>query len=122
MKRASWLLLALLAVATVAAFQFNQAQPGHHRTDAPAQHELGRTDIKVPAAYEQLMEPRDPQPEPPLDPRILNPIRMTDDATSNDFPDIVSNPKDRADVWCAWQSYSGRRDEIRISKLQPDGK
>src|SRR5579862_6675270 len=107
MKRASWVVLACLAAATVAAFQTNQAQPGHHRSDAPAQHELGRTDIKVAGASDQFMNPREPGPEPPLDPRVTNPIRMTDDTTSNDFPDIASNPRDRGEVWCVWQAYSG---------------
>lgn len=79
MKRTLWIATACLAVLSLAAFQANQAQPGHKRTDAPAQHELGRADIKVPESRERLMDPREPVPEPPLDRHIVNPIRMTDD-------------------------------------------
>ena len=107
----------MLFVLSLAAFQM-----GRPRTDAPAQHELGRADIRVAPAQERLMNPRRPEPVPPMDKRIENPIRMTDDTTANDFPDIASNPKDRTEVWCAWQSYSGRRDEIRISRLLPSQK
>jgi hypothetical protein len=122
MKRVLWVTVACLAAVSLAAFQFNKAAPGQHRTDAPAQHELGRVDIKTTPALERLMDPREAVPEPPLDPRIVNAIRMTDDTTANDFPDIASNPKNRAEVWCAWQSYGGRRDEIRIARVLPDQK
>ena len=45
------------------------------------------------------MTPRDPEPEPALDPRIVNTMRMSEDTRSDDFPDIATNPSDRFEVW-----------------------
>jgi hypothetical protein len=52
------------------------------------------------------MNPRDPEPAPPPDKRILNPIRLTDDTTSDDFPEIASNLQ---------RSHRGL---VRLAKLQ----
>ena len=96
--------------------QPNDAQPGRQRPDAPAQHEVARKNIPDLGASEPFMEPRDPEPEPPLDPRIVDVIRMTEDTRSDDFPDIVTNPADRSEAWLAWSSYDGYRDEIRLAR------
>ena len=47
-------------------------------------------------------------------------IRLSDDTRSDDFPVIASNPGNREEVWVAWTSYGGRRDEIRLSRHDPD--
>lgn len=104
---------------TYAAMQSNTAQPGRQRTDAPAQHEKARASIVVDEATERYFNPRTPAPEPPADPRITEATRMTDDTRSDDFPHIVSNPQNRAEVWCAWLSYSGRQDRVHLAKYVP---
>lgn len=112
-------LAALLAAAgclTVVAGQPNDAQPGRQRPDAPAQHEVARANIPHLGSSEAFMNPRDPEPEPPLDPRILDVMRMTEDTRSDDFPDIVTNPEDRSEAWLAWASYDGYADEIRLAR------
>ena len=96
--------------------QPNAAQPGRLRADAPAQHEVARENIPDLGASEAFMSPRDPEPEPPLDPRIVDVMRMTEDTRSDDFPDIATNPDDRSEVWLAWTSYDGYRDEIRLAR------
>ena len=47
---------------------------------------------------------------------------MTDDTRSDDFPAIVSNPKNRDEVWCGWMSYSGRQDEFRLARYNAASK
>ncbi len=117
--RIAALALAGLGCAEVASAQPNDAQPGRQRADAPAQHEVARANIPHLGQSEQFMTPRDPEPEPPLDPRILDVMRMTDDTRSDDFPDIVTNPGDRSEAWMAWASYDGYLDEIRVARHDP---
>ena len=105
-----------LAAATLLPAQPNDAQPGRLRPDAPAQHEAARKNIPDLGSSEQFMKPRDPEPEPPLDPRIVDVMRMTEDTRSDDFPDIVTNPADRSEVWLAWASYDGFQDEVRLAR------
>lgn len=109
-----------LAAATLLLAQPNNAQPGRLRPDAPAQHEAARKNIPDLGSSEQFMKPRDPEPEPPLDPRIVDVMRMTEDTRSDDFPDIVTNPADRSEVWLAWASYDGFRDEVRLARYDND--
>ncbi len=47
-------------------------------------------------------------------------IRLSDDTRSDDFPVIASNPANREEVWVAWTSYGGRRDEIHLTRRNPD--
>lgn len=112
-------MLALCAAAAASA-QPNDAQPGRLREDAPAQHEAARENIPDLGSSEPFMEPRDPEPEPPLDARIVDAMRMTEDTRSDDFPDIVSNPADRSEVWMAWASFDGYLDEIRLARYDND--
>ena len=63
------------------------------------------------------MTPRDPEPEPPLDPRIVQAMRLTEDTRSDDFPDIATNPADRSEVWASWASFDGYRDEVRLARF-----
>ena len=100
--------------------QPNDAQPGRQRPDAPAQHEAARKNIPDLGSSEQFMTPRDPEPEAPLDPRIYEVMRMTEDTRSDDFPDIASNPKDRSEVWATWASYDGYRDEVRLARYDTE--
>lgn len=72
---------------------------GRLRPDAPAQHEAARKNIPHLGSSEVFMTPRDPEPEPALDPRIVNTMRMSEDTRSDDFPDIATNPSDRFEVW-----------------------
>ena len=109
-----------LAAATALVAQPNDAQPGRLRPDAPAQHEAARKNIPDLGSSEQFMTPRDPEPEPPLDPRIVDVMRMTEDMRSDDFPDIVTNPADRSEVWLAWASYDGFKDEVRLARYDND--
>ena len=109
-----------LAAAAALIGQPNDAQPGRARPDAPAQHEAARKNIPDLGASEQFMTPRDPEPEPPLDPRIVDVMRMTEDTRSDDFPDIVTNPADRSEVWMAWSSYDGYQDEVRVARYDND--
>lgn len=105
-----------MAAVTPLLAQPNDAQPGRLRPDAPAQHEAARKNIPDLGSSEQFMKPRDPEPEPPLDPRIVDVMRMTEDTRSDDFPDIVTNPADRSEVWLAWASYDGFQDEVRLAR------
>ncbi len=41
--------------------------------------------------------------------------KLTDDSRFDDYPSVTAGPGDA--VWIAWQSYSGRRDEIRVRKF-----
>ena len=109
-----------LAAATALLAQPNDAQPGRLRPDAPAQHEAARKNIPDLGSSEQFMTPRDPEPEPPLDPRIVDVMRMTEDTRSDDFPDIITNPADRSEVWLAWASYDGFQDEVRLARYDND--
>ena len=90
--------------------------PGRVRLDAPAQHELateyGRND-------QGELTGSQPAPVPEPDPRFQNVIRLSDDTRSDDFPVIASNPGNREEVWVAWTSYGGRRDEIRLARRDP---
>ena len=109
--------LALAACGASAALaQPNDAQPGRERPDAPAQHEAARANIPHLGTSEAFMTPRDPEPEPPLDPRIVDAMRMTEDTRSDDYPDIVTRPGDRSAVWMAWTSFDGYRDEVRLAR------
>ena len=96
--------------------QPNDAQPGRLRLDAPAQHEAARRNIPHLGSSEPFMVPRDPEPEPPLDPRIVNAMRLSEDTRSDDFPDIVTDPADRSVAWMAWSSFDGYRDEVRLAR------
>ena len=98
--------------------------PGRVRPDAPAQHELARRNIQklVPESLIVYATPMQPDPFAPLDHRIRDTIRLSDDTRSDDFPVILSNPKDREEVWATWVSYSGRRDQIRLCRRDPDTK
>ena len=106
-----------LAFSAALQAQPNDAQPGRMRPDAPAQHEVARENIPHLGASEQFMTPRDPEPEPPLDPRLVDVMRMTEDTRSDDFPDIVTNPYNRSEVWLAWASYDGYLDEVRLARF-----
>ena len=93
--------------------------PGRVRPDAPAQHELGRP--YDPEGQPGLFgNPMQPLPFPELDPRFHDAIRMSDDSRSDDFPVVLSNPENRQEVWMAWVSYSGRRDQIRLARRNPE--
>ncbi len=107
--------MALCGPAKVLA-QPNDAQPGRLRPDAPAQHEAARKNIPDLGDSESFMNPRDPEPEPPRDPRVLDAMRLSEDTRSDDFPDIVTNPADRSIVWMAWSSFDGYMDEIRLAR------
>ncbi len=113
--------LAALATLTTAAAlgQPNDAQPGRLRTDAPAQHEVARRNIPDLGTSEAFMNPRDPEPEPPLDPRIRDAMRLSEDSRFDDFPDIATNPADRSEVWMSWASFDGYRDEVRLARHDP---
>jgi hypothetical protein len=110
----------LSALAATAAYQAANPQPGRNRSDAPAQHEEGRRNITLPARSQGFMNPRVPEADPPPDPRIRSALRMTDDTRADDFPHIASNPINREEVWCVWQSYSGRQDQVRLSRYDPN--
>ncbi len=116
--RFPWLPLACLGAAALPALQAqpNDAQPGRLRPDAPAQHEAARKNIPHLGSSEAFMNPRDPEPEPPLDPRIIGAMRLSEDMRSDDFPDIATNPGDRSEVWMAWQSFDGYQDEVRLAR------
>ncbi|MBI3209402.1 MAG: hypothetical protein HYZ37_10960 [Candidatus Solibacter usitatus] len=120
MKLRRWYLywLPVLPIA-YAAMQSNPAAPGRTRPDAPAVHEKNREKIVVEAATERLMDPRQPDADPPSDPRLSRVMRLTDDTRSDDFPAIAVNPKDRSEVWCAWASYSGKQDRVHLSRHDP---
>jgi hypothetical protein len=92
--------------------------PGRVRTDAPAQHELGVADEDTPGFPNREAYLR-PDPIPEIDDSFVDTIRMSDDSRADDFPVIVSNPANRDEVWMAWVSYSGRRDQIRLSRRDP---
>ncbi|MBI3680031.1 MAG: hypothetical protein HY235_06500 [Acidobacteria bacterium] len=109
-------LVILAATLAYAAMQSHTAQPGRARSDAPAQHERGRERIVLDEATERLMSPRQPEPDLPPDPRVSSVVRLTDDSRADDFPHIATNPRNRAEVWCAWLSYSGRQDRIHLSR------
>jgi len=92
-------------------------QPGRVRPDAPAQHEVVRQ--RLIEGYRSdpswhLNEPEVPAPYLEPDPRFEETTRLTTDFRSDDFPHIASNPRNREEVWAVWQSYSGRRDQIRL--------
>lgn len=106
----------LLCASVALVAQPNDAQPGRLRPDATAQHEAARENIPDLGSSEQFMTPRDPEPEPSLDPRIVDAMRMTEDTRSDDFPDIASNPADRSEVWMTWASFAGYRDEVRLAR------
>ena len=112
--------LLALCVAASAPGQPNDAQPGRLRPDAPAQHEIARRNIPDLGESESFMTPRDPEPEPPLDPRIVDPMRLTEDTRSDDFPDIVTHPSDRSVAWMAWSSFDGYRDEVRLARYDTE--
>ena len=109
-----------LGFATAILAQPNDAQPGRLRPDAPAQHEAARKNIPDLGSSETFMTPRDPEPEPPLDPRVVDTMRLTEDTRSDDFPDIVTNPLDRSEVWMTWASFDGYRDEVRLARFDND--
>ena len=108
--------LSIVFAASIAYAQPNDAQPGRMRPDAPAQHEIARKNIPHLGTSESFMTPRDPEPEPPLDERIADAVRLSEDTRSDDFPDIATNPADRSEVWMVWVSYDGYRDEVRLAK------
>ena len=112
--------LLALCVAASAPGQPNDAQPGRLRPDAPAQHEIARRNIPDLGESESFMTPRDPEPEPPLDPRIVDPVRLTEDTRSDDFPDIVTHPSDRSVAWLTWSSFDGYRDEVRLARYDTE--
>src|SRR5205809_7657544 len=114
MRRSLWI-TAAAAVLAYAAMQSSNPQPGRNRPDAPSQFELGRKAIPT-GTTSRYNTPTQADPEPPPDSRITAPLRMTDDTRSYDFPDILSNPKNRAEVWSPWLSYSGRPDELRLPR------
>ncbi len=93
--------------------------PGRVRADAPAQHEIGLADATTPGGPNREAYLRsDPIPE--IDDQFRDIIRMSDDSRADDFPVILSNPANREEVWMAWVSYSGRRDQIRLSRRNPE--
>ena len=100
--------------------QPNDAQPGRLRPDAPAQHEAARKSIPHLGASEAFMTPRNPEPEPALDPRIVDAMRMSEDTRSDDFPDITANPQDRSEVWMMWMNFDGCQDEVRLARYEND--
>jgi len=114
--RTRLLLLAAAAAAILAAFQISLPQPGRRRADPPAQHELGRQNLEVPPLSQRFFNPTEPEADPPPDPRITEALRMTDDTRADDFPHLASNPANRDEVWCVWASYSGRQDQVRLSR------
>ncbi len=116
--RAAGIRFCCLGLGALAALfaQPNDAQPGRLRPDAPAQHEAARKSIPHLGASEQFMTPRDPEPEPPLDPRVVDTMRLTEDTRSDDFPDIATSPRDRSVAWMTWASFDGYRDEVRLAR------
>ena len=50
--------------------------------------------------------------------RLPDAVKRTDDSRDDDYPSIVASGD--ATSWAVWQSYSGRKDEVRIA--QYDGK
>jgi len=97
--------------------------PGRVRLDAPAQHELGRKgwqeDEVLMKRYARILDPVDPLPYVEPDPRFADPVRLSDDTRSDDFPAIASNPSDPNEVWMVWTSYSGRRDRLHLAWRSP---
>ncbi len=93
--------------------------PGRVRSDAPAWHELNHVDPSMPEWAEPLLHPRQADPEPVVDPRFHDPIRLSDDFRNDDYPFILSDPDNRDDVWMVWTSYSGRRDRVQLARRDP---
>ncbi|MCY3928250.1 MAG: hypothetical protein OXG81_08240 [Acidobacteria bacterium] len=93
--------------------------PGRVRSDAPAWHELNHVEPPLPAWAGPLLHPRQADPEPPVDPRFHDPIRLSDDFRNDDYPFILSDPDNRDDVWMVWTSYSGRRDRLQLARRDP---
>ena len=50
--------------------------------------------------------------------RLPDAVKLTDDSREDDYPSIVAAADSSA--WAVWQSYSGRKDEVRIARY--DGK
>ena len=93
--------------------------PGRVRSDAPAWHELNHVDPPLPSWAGPLLHPRQTDPEPPVDERFHDPIRLSGDFRNDDYPFILSDPDDRDDVWMLWTSYSGRRDRLHLARRDP---
>ena len=93
--------------------------PGRVRSDAPAWHELNHVDPPLPSWVGPLLHPRQTDPEPPVDARFHDPIRLSGDFRNDDYPFILSDPDDRDDVWMVWTSYSGRRDRLHLARRDP---
>lgn len=47
---------------------------------------------------------------------LLHSWRLTGEEREDDYPSVAVGPQ--GDVWVAWQSYSGGRDEVRLRKYQ----
>jgi hypothetical protein len=98
--------------------------PGRVRPDAPAQHELGRKawydNERRMRGFAAILDPVEPLPHIEPDPRFSEPIRLSDDARSDDFPAIASNPANPSEVWMVWTSYSGRRDRLHLAWRDPE--
>lgn len=101
----------------------SSAQPGRVRVDAPAQHEVVRSSLVERSqgeSWARFLRPAQPVPFEKPDPRFKDPIRLSTDSRSDDFPSIASNPGNRSEVWAVWQSYSGRRDQIHLMPYMSD--
>ena len=94
--------------------------PGRVRTDAPAWFELNHIDPNMPEWAAYTLVPRDPGPIPAPDSRFHDVVRMGEDFRADDYPAIVTNPDNSDDVWMIWVSYSGRRDELRLARRDPE--
>ena len=46
--------------------------------------------------------------------RLPDAVKLTDDSREDDYPSIVAAADSSA--WAVWQSYSGRKDEVRIAR------
>jgi hypothetical protein len=98
--------------------------PGRVRPDAPAQHEVGRKNLRenqeLMFRYRTYLDPIDPLPYTEPDPRFGEPIRLSDDSRYDDFPAVVSNSENPEEVWMVWTSYSGRRDRLHLAWRDPE--
>ena len=99
---------------------FQIVWPTTRPDDAMAQFELGRA-LANPAvrAHEKqnfLSTPYDPAAPVEVDPRFIDPLRMSEDSYFDDFPAIASDPADPKNAWAVWISFNGLHDQLRVAR------
>ena len=92
--------------------------------EAPATYEVGREAeskrLEEVPFFRAMRQPGDPVPEPPIDQRIADLLRMTENNRSDDYPFIASNPRNRSEVYAVWVSYAGEEDQLRLAAHRPE--